>query len=220
MQSSIITKALVAASANVIAHSQSLAGAGYLTLTATPVVLDSQRQIIVTSGGDDHLLTWTVIGTDDTGNPIQDSFAGANGVATSNLNFKTVVSIYGNGATASTVTAGTNTAGSSPWKLFDSYIGTPNLGLDFELLSGSATVNVEYTQEPFLTPVSTTGAQSSIANGSATPNPTAHAVPGMGNISASTQGNLSFPIHAWRLTILSGTGSTRLTGRQAGLVGG
>src|ERR1700744_4680398 len=111
MFSSTITKTLAAAVANGIALSQALGGAGFLMLSGSLVsggvaVLGSQRQVIITSAGNDSGLTWTVIGTDDTGNPIKDQFAGANvGVATSNLNFATVTSISGSGATASTVTA-------------------------------------------------------------------------------------------------------------------
>lgn len=222
MQASIITKALAAASANNVATSQSLAGAGPLTLNGSTVsggvaTLDSQRRVILTSAGNDAGLTWTVIGTSQGGQQIVDQFAGANGVAQSNLDFLTITSINSNGATASSVTAGTNAVGSSPWKMFDSYIGTPNLSLDYELVSGAQTVNVEYTQEPFLP---SPGPGNAAAFAATNPNPTAHSVPGMGDLSAAAQGLVNFPIHAWRLTVLSGTGTGRLTGRQAGLVGG
>lgn len=223
MRASTVTKQLAAAAATGIALAQSLAAAGNLTLNGSltsggVATLDTQRQLIITSAGDDHLLTWTVIGTDDPGNPIKDSFAGANGVATSNLNFKTITSIRGSGATASTVTAGTNGVGASPWKLFADTINTPNASFDLELLSGAATVSIQYTQEPFLTPIpSPTAPSSSIALASASPNPAAHDFPNLSGMTGSMQDNVGFLFHAWRVIINSGTGSIRVTGRQAGL---
>lgn len=217
MRASAVTKSLTAASANVIAHSQSLAGAGLLTLTSSPVTLDSQRRVIITSAGDDSGLTWTVIGTDDTGNPIKDIFAGANGIAASNIDFKTVVSIFGSGATASTVTAGTNTTGSSPWKMFADTISTPNMSLYAQLVSGSGTATVEYTYDPFESPIPANGSSSSIANGPASPNPVAVPHPSMQGMTASTEGNINYTIHGYRLTITVGTGVWKLTTRQAGL---
>lgn len=221
MYASTIVKALVAASANNVAVSQSLAGAGNLLINGSAAsggvaVLDSQREIIITSAGDDTSLTWTVIGTDDTGNPIKDIFAGANGIATSNLNFKTAASIFGSKATASTVTAGTNTIGASPWKIFGDKIATPNLALTASLV-GTANYTVEYTQQPFLAPITTTGASSSVANGPATPNPVAFAFTDMTGKSANAQGAETIVFHAWRLKINSGTGVVTCSGRQSGL---
>lgn len=222
MHASTITKSLIAAVSNGVALSQSLLAAGPLTINGSlaaggVATFDSQRQVIITSAGDDSALTWTVIGTDDNGSGIKDSFAGQNGVATSNLNFKTVTSLVGSGATAAAVTAGTNGVGASPWKIFASTIATPHMAFDFELLSGSANASVQYTQEAFLAPITTTGASSSLANGAATPNPTAHDIPALSQMTGSLQDAMDFAAHGWRLIINSGTGSCRLTGRQAGL---
>lgn len=215
MRGSTVTKSLVAASANNIAVSQTLGGAGTLTLTANPVVLDSQRRVIVTSAGNDAGINWTIIGTDDSGAPIKDVFPGANGVAESNLNFATVVSVAGSGAAASTVTVGTNTVGSSPWKLFADTIATPNMGIDMQLpAGGTGNATFEYTDNPFLLPI---GVQSSVANGPASPNPIAIAHPDLQALTASKDGALNWPIHGWRLTINSGTSAWTCTTHQAGL---
>lgn len=215
MRAVAITKALTAASANTVAHAQSLAGAGYLTLTATPIVLDSGRQIIITSAGDDSGLTWTIVGLDDAGAGLKDSFAGANGIATSNLtNIKTVTSIYGSAATASTVTAGTNTVGSSSWKMFSDTIATPQMDIYMQLVSGSGTATFEYTPDPFEMPI---GVQSATALGPNTPSPVALAHPDLQTLSASKEGSVNWTIHGWRLTINSGTGVWKCTARQSGL---
>lgn len=224
MRASTITKALTAGSANAIATSQSLVAAGYLTLNGALVsggvaVLTTGRQILIHSAADDSGLTWTVIGTNESGWPIKDRFAGANaGDATSNLlDFKTVTSIYASGATAGNVTAGTNGVGASDWKMFGDTINTPHIAFDTELVTGSANWSVQYTQEPFLTPIPASGSYPSIANADPTPNPTAIDFPNMSGLSASGQGYEDFVFHAWRLKINSGTGTVRCTGRQAGL---
>lgn len=223
MRAFTITKGLTAPAATNIALSQSLLAAGNLTLNGAAAsggvaTLDSQRNVVITSAADDSLLTWTVIGTDEGGSAIKDQFAGANGAAaTSNLNFKTVTSIYGNAATAGAVTAGTGATGSSPAKIFDDHIATPNMGFDLELVSGTGTASVQYTQEPFLTPIPPNGCSPAIALAPATPNPTWHDLQSLGQESASAQGLLNFTVHAVRLNIVTGTGVWRLTGRQAGL---
>lgn len=225
MRASTITKQLAAGVSDGIAAAQALAAAGYLTLDGSlvsggvAVLGDSQRRVVIHSAGDDTGLTWTVIGTDDTGNPIKDQFAGVNaGDAQSNLDFLTVTSIYGDDASAGNVYAGTNGVGSSPWKMFADTINTPHSAFDFELLSGSANVSVQYTQEPFLLPIpSPTAPTSAIAFRDPNPNPVAHDFLNLSMMAASQQGEVDFVYHAWRVTINSGTGSVRVTGRQAGL---
>jgi len=207
-----------AANASGIAASQSLAAAGYLTLVASPVVLDTQRRVIITSAGDDSGITWTVIGTNESGMPIKDVFAGANAAAAqSNLDFLAVSSIYGSGATASTVTAGTNGVGASPWKMYADTIATPHISFDFEIVSGTPNVSIQYTQDPFLAPIPPTGASSSVANGGPSPNPTAIDVTTMSDMTMNKQGEMNSVFHAWRVQFNSGTGSIRVTGQQAGL---
>lgn len=220
MQAAAITKALVAASATNIALSQSPLAAGFLTLNGSTVsggvaTLDTQRRVILTSGGDDHLRTATIIGGDDTGNAIKDQFALTNGgVAASSLDFKTINSIYVDGATASTITAGTNTVGSSPWKLFADTVDAPNLSLGLQLVSGTGNAGIQYTYDPILAPA---GVQTPIANAAPLPVPLALNHPTLANATGSSDGTINWAIHAWRLIINSGTGTWKATGRQQGL---
>ena len=217
MRKSVVTKALVAAVSNGIAHSQSLAAAGPLVLVSNPVVLDSQRRVILTSAADDSALTWTVIGTDDNGNLIKDSFLGANTptVVQSNIDFKTVISISSDRATAGAVIAGTNGVGSSPWQLFSDTIATPNLSINYQLISGSQNATVEYTYDGIL-PDPTTP-KSAIALGPNSPNPQVIPHPVLQAMAASKDGIINWAITGWRLTINSGTGVGQMTSRQAGL---
>lgn len=220
MRASVVTKSLTAASANNVAISQTLGGAGNLTLNGSAAsggvaTLDTQRRVIITSAGNDSGINWTVIGTDETGNPIKDIFAGGNiAVAQSNIDFLTVTSVSGSGAAAAAVTVGTNTTGSSPWKYFDGYIPTPNMSIDMELLSGSGTATFEYTYGGFL---AAPGVASSIANGPASPNPVAVPHPSLQGLTASQEGQLGYAVTGYRLTITLGTGTWRCTTRQAGV---
>lgn len=225
MRASTITKQLAAAVSNGIAQSQSLGAAGNLTLNGAFVsggvaTLDTnQRRVIIHSAADDTSLTWTVEGTGDSGSQIRDQFAGGNASdAQSNLDFVTVTKISGSKATAGAVTAGTNGVGSSPWKMFSDTIQTPNIAFDYELLGGAANVSIQYTQEGFLTAIPDPGAATpAFAYAGNTVNPTAHDFPNLSAMAASYQDSVSFVFRAWRVLINSGTGSVRVTGRQAGL---
>lgn len=221
MRKSVVTKSLTAAVANGYAASQSLAAAGTLTMNGSLVtggvgVVPSQRRVIVTSAGNDAGINWTVIGTDDNGNPIKDVFAGVNtpGVAQSNLDFKTVTSIASSGATASTVTAGTDTVGSSPWQLFSDTINTPNLSVNLQI-SGTVNCDVDYTYDSILADPTTP--KSAIALGPASPNPQVILHPSLQAVTANKDGVIDWTITGWRLNINSGTGSVIMTSRQAGL---
>ncbi len=132
---------LAAASANNICLSQG-PSSGAATINGSTAsggvsTLDKARFIIITSAGDDSLLTWTVTGTDGAGNLISDQFAGKNGAAQSNMNFLTVTGVSSSVSTASTFTVGTNgLAASSPVR-FDDYAFGPT----FAQVNVSGTVN-------------------------------------------------------------------------------
>lgn len=222
MRKSVVTKSLTASSANNISLSQSLAGAGALLINGAAAsggvaTLDTQRRVTLASAGNDAGITWTVIGTNDNGSQIKDVFAGVNnpGIAQSNLDFKTVISITASGATASTVTAGTSTVGSTPWQLFSDTINTPNLSVNYQLVSGTQNASVEYTYDAFL--VDPTLALSAIALGPASPNPQVILHPVLQAMTASKDGIINWTITGWRLTVNSGTGVGQMTSKQAGL---
>lgn len=208
----VFTKALVAASANNISLSQNgVAGVSLLRNGSTLGVLDSQRRVLITSGGDDSATTFTVIGTDDRGNRVISVVTGTNTgtVATPN-DFKTVTSITPSKATTAT-TVGTNTTGSTPWMMFDVHLTPPQLGLMYTLNSGAQTSSVEYTDDPFMNGI---GVQNP---NDASPNPRAILHPTLQAMVANADGKIDWTIRGWRWTITAGAGNGTLTGIQAGV---
>ena len=140
--------ALAAASANNIATSQSLASAGNLTLNGSTVsggfaTLDTARRVLITSAGNDSGISWTVTGTGANGATFSETLTGGNAVGVyTKHDFATVTSITGSGASASTVTAGTNTIGSTqPW-VVDEWANPAEFGYGITV-SGSATYLIE-----------------------------------------------------------------------------
>jgi len=74
------------------------------------------QPLIITSAGNDSGITWTITGTGYSGAPLTEVLAGANaGAAVSANLYATVTSIKASGATASTITAGTDTTQYGPW---------------------------------------------------------------------------------------------------------
>ena len=122
MQPIIVTVGpLASANDEAIAASQNPAGAGYLTLTASPVVLDTPRRVIITSAGNDTSFTFTIVGTTFSGQAATEVVTGANaGIASSVLDFKTVTSIYVSG-NAGSLKVGTNGVAASRWVRLDSW---------------------------------------------------------------------------------------------------
>lgn len=154
----VTTLTLAAAVTNGIAQSQSLPGASGLKLalngslvTNGAAALDAPRRIIITSAGNDSGITWTVVGTRGSwwaSTPLTETFTGANiGAAQSTQDFLTVTSITGSGATASTVTAGTDGVGSGPWVPWSKYSTDFQVSLFGVVLSGSPTWQVDYTYD-------------------------------------------------------------------------
>lgn len=147
---------LVAAVANGLATTQSLGAAGRLTLNGSKVtnsvgVLDAPRRVIITSAGNDSGITWTVTGTRGSwwaSTAVSETITGGNVAAVATTqDFLTVTSIVSSGATASTVTAGTNATGSGPWVVWDKYAGDFAVSIYGRVLSGSPTWEIEYTYD-------------------------------------------------------------------------
>lgn len=119
-RTSLTVGPLATASINAVALSQTLVGAGNVTLNGALVVggvavLDQPRRIIVTSAGNDSGITFTAYGTDWSGQPIQSkATAGGNTTAVDlGVSFATVTRIAASGATAAAITVGTNTVADS-----------------------------------------------------------------------------------------------------------
>ena len=210
-----ITYSLVAAAATGVALSQSGTAATPLTLngslvTAGVATLDSggaSRRVIITSAGDDSTHTFNVVGTDRYGRAQTEVLTGANGVAQTLHDFKTVTSITPNQNTTSTVTAGTNAVGSSdPW-IIDAFANPQDFGCAV-VVTGTVTYTIEESYDD-LAPNWNLAANSY----------TFFADPTFNARSVNTNGVLSGPYTMIRLTINSGTGSATARIVQGGIFG-
>lgn len=144
----IVTTSFPTADTNYLAESQVAAGAGFLTLVASTIT--PPRFVTITSGGNDTGRTFTIVGTGPNGETQTENVTGANGgTATSTKTFASVVSIYVNGAVATTVEAGVAQSGYSQWIPLDIY--TPNQVTTISAsTSGTVNYSIEYTNEdPF-----------------------------------------------------------------------
>ena len=145
---------LAAASANNICLSQTPTSA--LTIngalaTGGVATLDVARRVLITTTANESAKTFTIVGTDATGQPQTDVVTGPNATTGySALDFKTVTSITISSAAAGALTVGTNTIASSPWIRIDNYA-------DSQVAIGTyVTGTVNYTiQQAFFDPNST-----------------------------------------------------------------
>lgn len=228
------TQSFVASVATGIALSQSVApgGPGNLVLNGSLVsggvaFLDATnltpnigapakaRRVLITSTGNDTGITFTVVGTDRYGNAQSEVLTGGNATGVYTLNdFATVTKITASQGTASTVTAGTNGVGSSPWYVVDQHL-TP-----FQVkLAANPTGTVNYTVEHTYDDPNW---QSTPWNTTVEPNsnrpPLAWSHPTMQGQTAKSEGSYTDgPIEAIRLTTNSGTGSVQFYMTQAGI---
>jgi len=195
-----LTLSLVAAVVNGAAQSQSGTAATPLTLNGSLVtggvaVFDAPRRVGITSGGNDTGITFTIVGTDYFGRPQTEVLTGASGATAQTLrDFATVKSITPSGNTASTVTAGTTTVGSTPPHVLDA-IANPTSVSFANIVSGVVNYTIEETFDDF-----------SPAWNVNTTVPTWFAT-GMASQSANSTGSLTEPATMVRLTINSGTGT-------------
>ena len=216
----VSTVTLVAGVANGYVTVQALPAAGALTLDGSLVnaagvgVPDSPRRVIISSGGNDSGLTFTINGTarpEMGGSALSEKLAGTNaGTAQSVNDFATVTSIVSSGAVATTVTAGTNGVGSGPWvpwsrqgTLMGNFLVS---GVGY-VLSGAPQWGVEYTYDDVFglwLPAGTF--------------PRAISLPALPPNVANASGSdfvINAPITASRLT-LNSLGSVQLTQEQLG----
>lgn len=145
-----VSLAYTAASANNIALSQS-PGAGAITLNGALVVagvaiLDAPRRILFTSGTSDTGITFTVVGTNSSGNPLTETITGGATVASTTQDFKTVTSITHSGSVAGTLTVGTSGVGSSSWLNIDGAANPINVGMAV-VVTGTINYSVEFTYD-------------------------------------------------------------------------
>lgn len=203
------TKTLAAANANAIAAPQTPGGAGDLTLTATPVVLDTERQVLFTFSGDDSADTFVLYGTTAGGNAIQETIVGGTGTVVSTRMYKTVTRISISAAAAFQLTVGTNGVGASSWQLANYQISPANLSIGC-VVTGTVNYTLQYTYDDFW----------SVPLGQSQGNtPVAYADAAITAATATKDTAINDPISGWRLLINSGTGSVTVSAIQAGIAG-
>jgi hypothetical protein len=218
-----LTKVLTAASANCIAQAQSIAsgasavlnggsvvtiGNGAFGANTTQAVLDTQRRIAIVSGGNDSAITAHIYGNRQGGQPINEILALTNaGTAVSVLDYLAVTKITTSAATATTVTVGTNTTGSTDWVLPNYDMGAFNLGVATQV-TGSVTYNLETTTTPkYFDPP--TGINQT------TPQPVVQTVINAGSLAQTA--TLSVPVTGFRFTVTAGTGTLAAQAVQSGI---
>jgi hypothetical protein len=209
------SKSLAAASANNVCLSQTIAaGGGALALNGAAVVggvaiLDTQRQIIITSAGNDSGVTFTVYGTNDAGMTISSAVQGANiGVAVVPVNFRTITRITASAAT-SAVTVGTNSTGSSQWFMPNYHLDPFVLDIE-SVVTGAVTYSIETTMDDYWTPPNQVQARGYTGIVLARPTTVAAAT-------ASSSLVITAPCRGWRATITAGAGSVAVEALQAGI---
>lgn len=122
---------LQGASTTNIAHSQSVTGANALVLNGGLVVggvaiLDTPRNILITSGGDDSSISFIVTGTTWANSPVSETLAGTNtATATSLTDFATITSIVTTGTAHAGLKVGTTTTAGSNWVALDEWAFSP-----------------------------------------------------------------------------------------------
>ena len=197
------TKTLIAASVNVIAHTQTPLGAGNLTLVTSVVTLDTQRRVLFTFAADETGHTFVVYGTKQGGAAIQESVAGAGiGTVATKQDFLTVSRISISTAATGAIQVGTNGVGSTDWQSVD--VMRQPVNVAFQAIVGAGTVNYS---------IQTTNQDvNALAVGAA---PVAFDTV----VAAQTTdqaGSITDPVPYFRLTINSGTDPVTLTYSQAG----
>lgn len=207
-----LSLSLVAAAATGIALSQSGTAATPLTIngslaTGGVATFDVPRRVGITSAGNDSGITFTIVGTDYYGRTQTEVLKGANTtVAQTTHDFATVTSITPSGNTASTVTSGTTSVGSTQPMVIDSFANPTNISL-----AGIVTGTVNYTVEECyddLAPDWNVNAN--------TPTWFATSITGA---STNTTGTLTSPANLVRLTINSGTGAALVRVLQGFIAG-
>ncbi len=191
-----------------IAAFQSPGAAGNLTLDGTSVasgvatlVSSGAALVIITSGGDDHLKTFTIYGTDESGIPQSETLAGANiGVATSTLYYRTVTRVAISAASAGTVKVGMSGVGATRWVNFNIYANGVNISAAYDV-TGTVNYTGQYTYDP-LSSISVVRTDNRI-------------------LAQTTNQDVVYndPITAIRGLLNSGSGTLQLTAIQAGTAG-
>lgn len=195
---------LTAADADLIATSQTPLAAGNLTLTG--VQPDAARRIVVSCAGSDAARTFTIYGTNRTGNSQTESVAGsAASTSVTTQDFLTVTRVAVDAATAGAIEVGTSAIASSSWYAINEHTTPVNVGVGV-VVSGTVNFTVEVTYDNVNSPYTSTF-------------PTVFSVTALASKTANTDAIISTPFSAMRVTLNSNTnpGYVRMIAIQAGL---
>lgn len=204
---------LATASATNIRTASSIAGSGAVTLNGSLVsggvaTLDKQRRVLFTSAGNDSGITFTISGTNANGDLISETLTGGNIAAVATvLDYKTVTSITSSGASAGTVSIGTNGVAGSSWVRLDDW-GPLNVALQVNV-TGTVNYTIQQTMDDPNSPTNAVSPASVVWVNSSDTNVVA--------ATANQQSSYSFIPVFVRAVLNSGTGSISATIRQSGV---
>lgn len=193
-----------------ITHTGTVAGT-LVVGTQGEALMDTQRQVRFTSGGNDTAINFTVTGTNDEGVAITETIAGSNAsTADTTMSFYTVTGVTASGSVATTLKIGTNGVGHTKPIPLDQHTDPFAVALFIEIGAGK-TVNctVQYTPDDVYTLANVQSATGLLW--------TDHA--GLSAKTASIDSNIAYPAAAVRFKINSGTDPATLIVRQAGIFG-
>jgi hypothetical protein len=204
---------LATASATNIRTASSIAGAGAVTLNGSLVsggvaTLDKQRRVLFTSAGNDSGITFTISGTNANGDLISETLTGGNIAAVATvLDYKTVTSITSSGASAGTVSIGTNGVAGSSWVRLDDWAPL-NVALQVNV-TGTVNYTIQQTLDDPNSPTNAVSPASVVWINSSDTN--------VVSATANQQSSYSFVPVFVRAVLNSGTGSISATIRQSGV---
>jgi hypothetical protein len=208
MRPVILSLTLVAGAVGAIAASQTLGGAGALTIngslaTGGVAKMAAQQNIGITSTGNYSATTFNITGTDSQNRVISERLAGPNnGTATSVLNYLTVTSITSSTALATATTVDTLGIGASREVPVDRYLNPGNVSVAVEV-TGTINYTVQWTMDDVY---------------AGAPGPFVW-FPGQTNVvnATTTQAaSIVSPVSAVRVVTNSGTGTAKLIVQQSG----
>lgn len=210
MQPLYVQKNLIAASSTGIGTLSS-ASPGVATLNTSN--LDTQRRISIFSTGVTLAsATFTVTGTREGGGVIRETLTGptSNAAVSTTLDFLSVTAVSASSVIANTATFGTNSIGSSPWKIMSWHIAEFMIGI--AVITGSSLPNytVEYTYEDPM------GIYPSLSTAAG---PTPFSVAQLSSATGTQDSNIVVPVAAVRLTLNSNSsaGNTTMVLLQSGI---
>ena len=202
----VVSVSLAAADDDGIAQNQTLGAAGNMTLNgllvtdgvATLTTAGIERQVLLTSVSDESAKTFTVYGTNATGNEISESITGPNTTATTNKFFRTVTRVAVSAATTGNVKVGTNGVGATRFVSIDQNKAVSGISYEF-VVSGTVNYDLQHTLN----------------------DPNRYTVTWFDDVNlagetANQIGAISFPVVGSRCLLNSGSGTVTMTVVQMG----